>query len=75
MPKETMTFKKRIAKFYGKIIGIIAICKKSCVGQYELGVLLKIHEVFFVSSLLFKCVSLTQTIEYVQTINHSKIYR
>ena len=50
-------FKKRIAKFYGKIIGIIAICKKSCMGQYELGVLLKIHEVFFVSSLLFKCQS------------------
>ena len=37
------------------MLGITAICKEICLGQYEIHVLIRLYHAIFVSFLLFNC--------------------
>ena len=49
---------------YNKMLGITAICKEICLGQYEIHVLITLSHAIFLSTLLFNCQTWTRIRKY-----------
>ena len=46
------------------MLGIVAICKEICLGQYEIHVLIRLYHTIFLSTLLFNCQTWTRIRKY-----------
>ena len=55
---------QRTKNVYNKMLGITAICKEICLGQYEIHVLIRLYHAIFLSTLLFNCQTWTRIRKY-----------
>ena len=55
---------QRIENVYNKMLGITAIYKEICLGQYETHVLIRLYHAVFISTLLFNCQTWTRVRKY-----------
>ena len=55
---------QRTKNVHNKMLGIAAICKEICLGQYEIHVLIRLYHAIFLSTLLFNCQTWTRIRKY-----------
>ena len=55
---------QRTKNVHNKMLGIAAICKEICLGQYEIHVLIRLYHATFLSALLFNCQTWTRIKKY-----------